>query len=392
MVALRFGASRFLAYTGLKIGLMTEDALPLSTRGSDIVDAYGNTVKLAGVNWPSHMNSMIPEGLQHRSADAICDKIVEMGFNMVRLTFPIQMVDEVLDNDSPRMVKQTLNNDGMYARILSKNPWVDELAPMQVFDRIVMKLSERRIMVIIDNHVSRAGWCCSFDDGNGFFNDRYFNPDKWLRGLRWMASRYINYPFVVGYSVRNELRTRTIPRNESIDIWFNYMVPATSMVSGANPKALVILSGLDYDTDLSFIRTRPLELLPDKLVYELHWYSWSGGNWDQRNTCNEMKWRYQNQGLFMVTQKKRPVLLTEFGANLQQFGLNNWILSPQEEKYMQCVVSVLSETGIGFAIWGLQGSYYYRDQWDSDESYGLLTHDWSQVRSSRFLRLIQGVI
>ena len=36
---------------------------------------------------------------------------------------------------------------------------------------VVNALGEKNVMVILDNHVSTPGWCCSNDDGNGFFGD-----------------------------------------------------------------------------------------------------------------------------------------------------------------------------------------------------------------------------
>lgn len=65
---------------------------------------------------------------------------------------------------------------------------------------------ENNIMVILDNHVSKPGWCCSDDDGNSFFADRYFDPKVWAEGLSNMATLFAGAPNVVGMSLRNELR------------------------------------------------------------------------------------------------------------------------------------------------------------------------------------------
>jgi hypothetical protein len=31
-------------------------------------------------------------------------------------------------------------------------------------------------------------WCCSLTDGNSWFGDTYFDTNKWIRGLSYMAS------------------------------------------------------------------------------------------------------------------------------------------------------------------------------------------------------------
>lgn len=65
------------------------------------------------------------------------------------------------------------------------------------------------VMVILDNHVSKAQWCCSNGDGNGWFGQGYFNISNWKNGLAFMANRYKHTPHVVGMSLRNELRDGT---------------------------------------------------------------------------------------------------------------------------------------------------------------------------------------
>jgi hypothetical protein len=41
--------------------------------------------------------------------------------------------------------------------------------------------------VHLDNHMSKAKWCCSTNDGNAWFGDTDFNVAKWKRGLEFMA-------------------------------------------------------------------------------------------------------------------------------------------------------------------------------------------------------------
>lgn len=74
-------------------------------------------------------------------------------------------------------------------------------------------------MVILDNHVTRPGWCCSNTDGNGFFGDQYFKPEEWVHGLTIMASLFRGVSNVVGMSLRNELRGP----NQNVDLWYKYV-------------------------------------------------------------------------------------------------------------------------------------------------------------------------
>ena len=64
---------------------------PLSASGRWIVNADGQRVKLAGVNWPgAHEDDMVPSGLDYRDRNEIARQIAEWGFNSVRLTFAVR--------------------------------------------------------------------------------------------------------------------------------------------------------------------------------------------------------------------------------------------------------------------------------------------------------------
>ena len=57
------------------------------------------------------------------------------------------------------------------------------------------------------------------------------------------------------------------------------MQKGAEAVHSANSDFLVILSGLSYDKDLSFLRNQQVNLtFTGKLVYETHWYGFSDGN------------------------------------------------------------------------------------------------------------------
>lgn len=81
---------------------------------------------------------------------------------------------------------------------------------------MVASLARHGLWVILDNHISKPGWCCSDNDGNAFFGDRYFDPGLWVDGLKRMATMFRGVPDVVAMSLRNELRG---PR-QSVQDWF----------------------------------------------------------------------------------------------------------------------------------------------------------------------------
>lgn len=59
---------------------------------------------------------------------------------------------------------------------------------MQVFDAVAAECAKQNIYVHLDNHVSKAMWCCTPWDGNTWWGDKYFPASNWTRGLTYMAN------------------------------------------------------------------------------------------------------------------------------------------------------------------------------------------------------------
>jgi hypothetical protein len=88
----------------------TLQPLPLSSSDRWIVDANNNHVPFVGINWPGAADTMLPEGLSYQSIASIVEKISQTEFNIVRLTFAIEMVDDILDNGGDVTLNETLTN------------------------------------------------------------------------------------------------------------------------------------------------------------------------------------------------------------------------------------------------------------------------------------------
>lgn len=163
------------------------------------------------------------------------------------------------------------------------------------------------------------------------------------------------------------------------------MQQGAEAVHKANKNVLVILSGLSFDTDLSFVRSRPVNLsFTGKLVFEMHWYSFSDGNWTVNNTndhCGQVLNRIKNAGGFLLNQGF-PLFLSEFG--IDERGGN-----ADGNRYFGCLTGWAAENDVDWSLWVLAGSYYLREgKVGLVEYYGLLDSDWISVRNSSFLQKI----
>ncbi|XP_021901156.1 uncharacterized protein LOC110817068 [Carica papaya] len=353
-----------------------------------LIKAYqkGQRVKLACVNWVAHMEPMVAEGLSKRPMDLISKTIVSLGFNCVRLTWPTFLVTD--DSLASLTVRQSFQKLGMFesiAGIQANNPSIIDLPLIKAFQTLVLNLGDNKLMVILDNHISKPGWCCSNTDGNGFFGDQYFNPDVWIIGLTRIATMFNDVSTVVGMSLRNELRGL----RQNVNDWYRYMIVGAESVHKVNPNALVILSGLNYDTDLSFVRDQALNLtFTKKLVFEWHWYGFSDGSaWENGNpnqVCGRVMSNMKSTSEFLLDQGW-PLFVSEFGADLRGTNVN-------DNRYLNCFLGVAAYLDLDWALWTLVGSYYLREGAPGENEYfGLLDWNWHDIRNSNFLQKISAI-
>ncbi|XP_075485386.1 glycosyl hydrolase 5 family protein-like [Primulina tabacum] len=358
-------------------------AQPLSTDSRWIVDESGHRVKLACVNWPSHLEVVVAEGLSKKPVDVISKEIVDMGFNCVRLTWPLFLfTDDTLASTS---VRQSFKNLGLIASISGfqkNNPSIIDLTLTRAYQAVVASLAKNNVMIVLDNHTSKPGWCCSKLDGNGFFGDKYFDPDLWLKGLTKVATILNGTKNVVAMSLRNELRG---PK-QNVNDWYRYMQKGAEAVHAANPNVLIILSGLKFDRDLTFLYKKPVSLnFANKTVFELHWYGFSNGAAWQKVNPNQLCGRIVNdirrKACFLIDQGY-PLFLSEFGVDMGGTNVN-------DNRYLNCFLGWAAELDLDWALWALTGSYYLRDGVVGfDETYGIYNWDWSEVRNRSLLQKI----
>jgi len=140
-------AALFISSSPVLAAKRSLQPLPLSRNDRWIVDANNNHVPFVGINWPGAGETMLPEGLGYQSIANIVQKISQTGFNAVRLTFAIEMVDDILDNGGDVTLSNTLsialgeaNGAAMLGKILSNNPqFTANTTRLQVFYVISLK-------------------------------------------------------------------------------------------------------------------------------------------------------------------------------------------------------------------------------------------------------------
>lgn len=395
----------------VQLALSAAPSLPLSTSSRWILDSTGARVKLRCVNWAGHMETHVPEGLHRQPISTIAEFIAGAGFNCVRLTYstdwalnPNETVQEAFSNAAALAYVPSIadNMTAIYDQIVQQNPSLATATVRDVYGDVIDALWANGVMAILDNHVSRAQWCCNLTDGNGWWdtafgyvadNSRFFNTSEWLQGLQAVAEWAPGHEGVVGMSLRNEIRQSWLQgTNGPYADWYDYVGQAGRTVHAANPDVLVIVGGGMSATDLTMLKGTGLDFTPwaGKHVWEMHAYSFTVTFKVDLGICDLEKGEYGLFDGFVLTQGENytaPLFLSEFGVGMT--GGSNSGLSDDDYHYLTCLVGYMENNDADWALWAIQGSYYVRNGVVGyNETWGVLDYDWSTWRNPAFSPLL----
>lgn len=346
---------------------------PLHTEGRRILDASGHPVRLTSVNWYGFdQKEFVAGGLDHAPLAVIIEQIQHIGVNSVRLPW----ANETLEHNP-------LVPD--YA--VSANPQFKGRHAMDVMDAVVTALARAHIMVILDNHVSRADWCCSDTDGNGLWHNKEYPESSWLNDWKTIVTRYRNQPWVVGADLRNELRSGAAWGGSDPNLdWHAAAERGGAAVLAANPRLLVFVESPDYSTNFTGFDKLPVHLpIPHRLVYSPHAYFAA----DQTPASYEqLKQVYEARALFLLhTEPAVPLWVGEFGAcQTLQCGA--------EADWFRNFIHLLAENPqISWSYWPLNGtqSSGATRKYNALESYGLLSTDYRHIAAQPIVDLLSTV-
>ena len=347
---------------------------PLHTEGHQIVDSAGHAVRLTSVNWYGFdQKEFVVGGLDHAPLEAIIGQIRQIGVNSVRLPW----ANETLEHD-PAVPD--------YA--VAANPQFRGKRAMAIMDAVIAALARAHIMVILDNHMSRADWCCSETDGNGLWYNREYPETKWLADWQAIVRRYRKQPWVVGADLRNELRSGAAwgGPDPKLD-WHAAAERGGKAVLAVNPKLLIMVEGPEYSTNFTGFRKLPVALpVAHRLVYSPHAYYVEG---QDLSNVDALKQAYEARVLFLLhAETGAPIWVGEFGAcQTLDCGANS--------DWLKVFVRLLKENPlISWSYWPLNGtqSSGAGRKYDAVEDYGLLSTDYQHIAAPKIVELLRTVV
>jgi endoglucanase len=348
-------------------------APPLHTEGYRILDSAGHPIRLTSVNWYGFdQKEYVAGGLDHASLAQIIGQIQKIGVNSVRLPWANETFER---NPTPP------------AYAISANPQFNGMRAMQIMDAVISALANAHIMVILDNHVSRADWCCSEDDGNGLWYNTEYPETHWLADWKAIAHRYCNQPWVVGADLRNELRSGAVwGGSDSKHDWHAAAERGAKAVLAGNPRLLIMVESPDYSTKFTGFDKLPVKSpVPHRLVYSPHAYYDQGHTFA---TYEEMKQAYDARvGFLLRAEPAVPLWVGEFGTcqDLNCDANSDWF---------RLLIRLLQENSqLGWSYWALNGaqSSGRSRKYDAVETYGLLSPDYKSIAAPKIIELFRSI-
>jgi endoglucanase len=345
---------------------------PLHSSGHDILDSAGHVVRLTSVNWYGFdQREFVAGGLDHAALATIIAQIQAIGVNSVRLPW----ANETLERDPP-----------VPDYAVKVNPQFLGKHAMEVMDAVIAALARAHIMIILDNHVSRADWCCKDDDDNGLWYNAEYPEEKWLTDWQTIVRRYKHQKWVVGADLRNELRSGAQWGGEDPHLdWHAAAARGGNAVLAANPELLVMVEGPDYSTDFTAFGRLPLTLkIPNRVVYSPHAYAIGGRTFA---SYDELKQAYDARaGYLLHTEPAVPLWVGEFGE-CQKLECG------ERAQWFRWFVQYLNENRLSWSYWPLNGtqSSGVTRKYDEPETFGLLTPDYQHIAAREMVRLLQTI-
>jgi endoglucanase len=366
-------------------------AFPLQTSGRFILDANGQRVRLKAFNWyGAEGPDAVVGGLAYQSLASIAAQLRGWGFNAVRLLWSNQNYE---------------TNPVVAANAVAANPDLAGLHFLDAFDRVVTTLAANHLMVILDNHVSHAIWCCSYTDTDGLWYNNAYPESSWLRDWQGMAARYAGQPDVIGADLRNELRC-SAPNGHKLCAawggaaatdWHAAAERGGDAVLGANPRLLIFVEGTSYATDLSQAGALPAKLkVPHRLVYEAHDYGFDYAasplagydDWVKRVTP---RWGYLATG-----SKPQPLWLGEFGTCNTADSCVESASNKRLGFWFQIITRYIQTNGLDWCYWPANGTYSdypnAKKAYGDAETYGILNKTWNGAALPSLLKQLQGLM
>ncbi|MDR3724422.1 MAG: glycoside hydrolase family 5 protein [Terracidiphilus sp.] len=343
------------------------------TDGSQILDASGRTVRIAGINWFGfETRDQLVHGLWFQDYHRILHTIKESGFNTIRIPFSNQMIENPIVPPLDK-VPGGINTD------------LAHLTSIEIMDHIIQAAGNEGLKVILDNHRSEAG---DSNQRSGLWYSARYPESNWIDDWQGLVSRYSSYkdpegnPIVIGVDLRNEpflmvngaptgscwtgdTGAGGCPITDRAHNWPAAAQRAAAAVLGVNPNLLIFVEGVDCYSgscnwqggNLQGAAAYPVELpFSGHLVYSAHDYgpAVSPQPWFGASTTPELlRDHWTRNWAYLTQQNIAPVWLGEFGTSAADRDVQSQTAGSQGQWFSTLLGFLRSQPRVNWAYWAV---------------------------------------
>jgi endoglucanase len=345
---------------------------PLSTSGSEIIDASGRPIMLRGVNWFGiETETQAPHGLWARDYKEMLAQMKGLGYNLIRLPYSVQALQGTSVSG--------INFD------LGSNQDLQGKMPLEVMDAIIQEAGQQGLLILLDSHRLNNERIPELWYGDGF------SEADWINTWKMLAERYKNQPNVIGADLKNEPHGRASwGTNDRLTDWRLAAERAGNAILKINPNWLIIVEGVEKNVpgqklqrhwmggNLEGVRNAPVRLsVPNKLVYSPHEYGpgvfdqpWFAEKTFPRNLVS----RWDTGFHYIARRNLAPILIGEFGGR-------NVDDQSKEGIWQRELVGFIKRHRVSFAYWSWNPN--------SGDTGGLLQDNWQAIDAPKQTLLSQ---
>ncbi|MFE2216283.1 cellulase family glycosylhydrolase [Streptomyces canus] len=333
------------------------------TSGRQILDASGQPVRIAGINWFGfETGNYVVHGLWSRDYKSMIDQMKSLGYNTLRIPYS----DDIFKSG-------TVPNSIDFSS--GKNADLQGLNSLGVLDKIVSYAGQDGLKVILDRHRPDSG------GQSALWYTAAVPESTWIANLKALATRYKGQDTVVGIDLHNEPHDPACwGCGDTATDWRLAAQRAGNAVLGVNPDLLIFVEGVQtfngvsgwWGGNLMGVAQYPVQLnVANRVVYSAHDYATSVA---QQSWFSDPSFPANMPGIwdkywgYIFKQNIAPVWVGEFGTTLQ---------STVDQKWLAALVSYLRPT----STYGADSFHWTFWSWNpnSGDTGGILKDDWQTV-------------
>lgn len=373
------------------------------TRGTSILNAAGQQVRIAGVTWYGMESSRwVPAGLDYQPYTKIMTLVKSLGYNTIRLPLSNELVE----------------TNPIVTQHIRSNPKFNGVHALTVLDDLVLYAGKLGLKIILDNHVSLAETPSMVNNlDEPLWYTTGYPESAWLNDWEVLARRYKGNSTVIGVDLRNEPHTAG-PGPWSLKVYLHQGAtwgpynsvdnPASdwrlaaerggNAVLGVNPHLLIFVEGTQLYPDpkqtggvstgwwgwnFSMIPRYPIVLkVAHHLVYSPHdWGPWKWNqSWFPHMSYASMGSVWHAKWSFLLDNAKSsyaaPVLLGEFGTCTDNPHCVDAVKQGNQAQWFHFLLRFLKEhASVGWDFFALNGS----NSNNAPANNGILAPSWDKV-------------